>query len=405
MQPQIELTKFEDGGDLEFAVTVEVMPDIPEVDFTSIKLEKLVSEVADETVEETIQNLANQQKSFATAEEGTKAALGDAALVDFEGRIDGEPFDGGTAQDHQLELGSGSFIPGFEEQLVGAVAGDTPTIKVSFPAEYPAEELAGKEAEFSVTVKEIKTALPTAVDDGMAARLGMESIDDLRKVVRGQAEEELNMATRLRLKRSLLDALADMYEFSVPVPMLEEEFEQIWKQLEAEMEADGATFDDAEQSEDDLRAEYRSISERRVRLGLVLSEVGRVNNVQVTQEEVNQRLAAEARRYPGQEQKVFEHYQQNPEAMAQLQAPIFEDKVVDFVLELAQVNERKVSQEELMRDPEDDEAPAAKKKTKTATAKPAAGKKKKASAKPKAEKADNKPAAKKKPVAKKKKDS
>ncbi|MCW5752961.1 MAG: trigger factor [Alphaproteobacteria bacterium] len=349
LQPRVEVTRFEDGADLEYTVAIEVLPDIVPGDFGAIQLEKLVVNVDDAQVEQALERLANQQKTFKVAPEGKAAASGDAVLIDFVGKKDGVAFEGGSAQDHQLELGSGAFIPGFEDQLVGAKAGEAREVKVTFPEAYGNTDLAGKEAVFEVTVKEVREAEPVAVDDELAKRYGFENLEGLRKAVREQIQQEHGQITRNRLKRSLLDALAGSHDFPVPAGMVDLEFEQIWKQAEQDPEMAAAP----EEDKDKQKGEYRAIAERRVRLGLLLSEVGRLNNIDVKPEEVTRAMMEQARRFPGQERQVMEYFQKTPEAMAQLRAPIYEDKVVDFILELAKVTERPVSAEELLRDPED----------------------------------------------------
>lgn len=350
LQPKVEVTRFAEGDDLEYTAAIEVMPEIVPGDFAGIALEKMVVEVDDARVAETLQRLADQQKNFKPAEAGRAAEKGDAVLIDFVGRIDGVAFDGGAASDYQLELGSGAFIPGFEDQLVGAQAGDRREVSVTFPEAYGNKELAGKPAAFEVTVKEVRAPEPTAVDDELAKRLGLENLDGLKEAVKGQLEQEHAQLTRARLKRGLLDALAAQHDFPVPEGMVGLEFEQIWAQLKQ----DPANAGKPEEELEPQKAEYRTIAERRVRLGLLLSEVGRINNIDVKPDEITRAMIAEARRFPGQERQVMEYFQKTPEAMAQLRAPIYEDKVVDFILELAKVTERKVTVDELMKDPDED---------------------------------------------------
>ncbi len=358
MEPKIEVTKFEEGTDLEYTMAVEVLPVITPTDFKQIKLEKLVTEVGDDEVDTMVKGIAEQQKAFEKIAEDRPAAKGDAVLIDFLGKVDGVAFEGGAGKDHQLELGSNSFIPGFEDQLIGAKAGAHVLVNVTFPAEYGNKELAGKAATFDVDVKEIRAAKPVALDDELAKRLGLENLEQLRDAVRKQIGQDVSGLTRNRLKRSLLDALAASHDFGVPQGMVDMEFEQIWSQFtanpaesEAELKASGKT-------EDQLKAEYRAIAERRVRLGLLLSEVGRTNNIDVKPDEVTKAIIEQARRFPGQERQVMEYFQKNAEAMAQLRAPLFEEKVVDFVLEMASVTERKVTREELMREPDEAAKPA-----------------------------------------------
>jgi len=358
MQPKIEITKFDEGSDLEFTLSVELMPAIEPIDFAGVKLERLAVEFEDAEVDTRVQQLAEQFKTFEDAADGQEAQNGDSVVIDFIGRVDGEPFEGGSAEDFSLELGGGAFIPGFEEQLIGAKKDEARTVSVSFPEDYGVDELKGKPAEFEVTVKGVKVPLPTAVDDSLAEKLGLENLDALKAAVREQSEREYADVARARLKRALLDVLADQHSFEVPPGMVDMEFQQIWEQVERDLERQEKTIADLDKPEEEARAEYREIAERRVRLGLLLSEVGRLNNLEVTQDEVNRAVAEQASRFPGQERQIFEFYQNNPEMRAQLQAPLMEDKVVDFILEMADISERKVSVEELMRDPDEEDEEA-----------------------------------------------
>ena len=359
LQPRIEVTKFEEGADLECTFAVEVLPEIVPGDFSSLTLEKLVTEVGDDKVDEALNRIAEQQKTFEPAKEERAAAPGDAVVIDFVGKVDDVAFDGGTAEGYQLVLGSASFIPGFEDQLVGSKPGESREVKVTFPADYGNAELAGKAAVFAVTVKELREAKPVAIDDELAKRLGLDNLAALKEAVTKQMQQEHAGMSRARLKRALLDILADRYDFPVPAGMVDMEFEQIWSQLSREAGEQGVAAA-AGKPEEEVRAEYRKIAERRVRLGLLLAEVGRQNNIEVQADEVTRAMVEQARRFPGQERTVIEYFQKNPEAMAQLRAPIFEDKVIDFIVEMAEVSERKVSLDELMREPEDDIAGAAK---------------------------------------------
>ena len=361
MQPKIEVVSFDEGKDLEYSIEVEVMPEFEPMDFSTLSLERVVAEISDEEVDKQVESFAQQFKEFEDAEEGHVAENGDTVVIDFKGSVDGELFDGGTAEGHSLELGSNSFIPGFEEQLVGAKKGEEKTVTVNFPDEYQAEHLAGKAAEFACTVNEVKTALPVVIDDAMAEKLGLENLAALKDAMREQSSKEFSDISRTKMKRQLLDALADNHDFEVPEGLVEGEFEQIWNQVEEDLKKQEKTIADLDKPEDEARAEYRGIAERRVRLGLLLSEVGNRNNLAVNQDEVNRAMAEQAQRFPGQEQQIFEFYQSNPEMRAQLEAPIMEDKVVDFIVEMAQVSESKVSIEELMaslQEDDDDEAGA-----------------------------------------------
>ncbi|MEH6545428.1 MAG: trigger factor [Sneathiella sp.] len=397
-QPKIEITKFDEGEDLEFTIEVEIMPDIEPMDFTKLKLEKLIADVEEDKVAEALEQIAGQQKSFEKISGSRKSKSGDTLLIDFLGKVDDVPFDGGAAEGHQLELGSNTFIPGFEEQLIGTKPGDEMAVKVTFPENYGSTELAGKDAVFDVKVHEIQEAAPVKIDDDFAAKLGLENLDALKEAVRGRITDEYTQMSRQSMKRSMLDALAEEHHFEVPPGMKEGEFTSIWEQFVKELEQSDQKLEDQDQSEDELRAEYGDIADRRVRLGLLLAEVGRINNIEVSQDEVNQAMLTQARAYPGQEQQIFKMFQERPEMQAQLRAPIFEDKVVDFIAELATVTEKTVSVDDLMKDPDEDvtEKPKKKAAAKKAPAKKAA-EKKAAPKKPAAKKtAAKKPAPKKK---------
>ncbi|HEY4545704.1 MAG TPA: trigger factor [Pedomonas sp.] len=375
LQPKIEVTKYEPEADLEFTMNLEVLPEVALPDLSGLKLEKWTIPVEDKDVNEAVERLASQQKSFEDAPEGHAAADGDAIIIDFVGKLDGVEFEGGKGEDTQLELGSGMFIPGFEEQLVGVKVGDEKTITVTFPAEYPAENLAGKETTFDVTVKKVQVSKPVEINDEMAKNFGLEGLESLKDILKSQIEREHNALTRTFLKRKLLDALAATHDFPVPESMVEAEFEQIWAQLEREA-------GDNEEEKAKLEAEkddYRNIAVRRVRLGLLLSEIGQANNVQITQAEMNRLIAQEAQRYPGQQQQVAKFFTENAMAAAQLRAPLYEEKVVDFILEKAELEEKTVSREELTKALEADDADDVKQSEEAP--------KKKAS-KPKAKKAD-----------------
>ncbi len=304
------------------------------------------------------------------------AVSGDSLMIDFVGSVDGAPFEGGAGSDHVIELGSSSFIATFEDQLIGAKAGDHVTVRVTFPEDYPKEGLAGKEAVFEVDVKEIQTVEAVAVDEAFAQSHGFENLGAMRDIVKEQIGRDHSALSRAKLKRAMLDALSESYDFAVPQGMIDTEFDAIWARITEDRENDRLDPDDASRSEDELREEYRAISERRVRLGLLLSEVGQRNGISVGQEEVNRAIAARARSIPGQEDRVVQFYRDNPNAMNELQAPLFEEKVVDFILEMADVTERAVTLDELIRDP-DAEAPeaAAEAKPKKKTAKKAPAKK------------------------------
>ena len=345
-QPKIELVgEFKDGTDLEFSMTMEVIPEVTPMDFTTVSLERVGVEVPESEVEDSLKRIAKRQRASEPVADDVAAANGDIAVIDFVGSIDGVEFEGGKADGHDLELGSGSFIPGFEEQLVGAKKGDKKTVKVTFPAEYGNAELAGKEASFGVTVQEVRRLKDVPVDDELAKSLGLPDLAELKKQARERIEKEYGAVARARVKRKLLDILADNHNFNLPETLVEAEFGAIWQQIEADLKADRLDEEDKGKSEDELKKEYRDIAERRVKLGLLLSEVGRQNNIQVPNEELSRALIQEAQRYPGQQQQVIEYYQRSPEALNQLRAPLYEEKVVDYILERAKVSERKISPE------------------------------------------------------------
>ena len=405
MQPAISLgDEYEEGKDAEIDVTLEVLPKIDAPDIDGITLERLTVPVADSEIEETLQRIADQNKTYKDAAKTKKAADGDQVIIDFVGSIDGTEFAGGKAEDAPLVIGSGTFIPGFEDQLKGVKAGDEKTVKVTFPEEYQADHLAGKDAEFAVTVKAVKTPEDSKIDDDFAKNLGLESADKLRELVKAQMEQETAGLTRTQMKRQLLDTLAAGHDFPVPERMVEAEFEQIWAQLsqEAQREEDPeAAMKEIESERDD----YRRIAERRVRLGLLLSEIGQANEVQISGQEMSMLMQQAAQQYRAEDRERFMQFIQNdPMAAAQLRAPLYEDKVVDFLFEKAEVEEREVTREELeaaIEAEESTEAEAA--KAKKAPAKKAAAKKapaKKAAAKSDDASGDKKPAAKKAPAKK-----
>jgi trigger factor len=353
VQPKIELREVETGSDLEYTISLEALPEIEPGDFKDLQLTRLKAEVADETVEKALERLAAEQRSFVAVKAERAAEKSDSVRIDFVGTIDGEAFEGGSGTDLNLELGSGSFVPGFDDQLVGARAGDRREVRVTFPEDYPGKHVAGKEAVFEVEVKELLEREAVAVDDELAKRLGLDDLASLRAALRESLERDYGRAARLRLKRELLDKLAESHHFEVPPGMVEHEFDSIWRQVELDMERAGSGWDEAEQSEEEARADYRRIAERRVRLGLLLSEIGQRNNIVVPQEELNRAVMDQARRFPGQEQQVFDYFRNNPTAMNELQAPIYEEKVIDFIIEMAEVTDKAVSPEELFSDPDD----------------------------------------------------
>jgi trigger factor len=352
LEPRIEVVTFADGADLEYTIAVETLPEIEPADISALSLERLVAPVDDAAVDEAIGRLVDNRKEFEAVETPRPAATGDQLIIDFAGSVDGEARPGMAGQDHPLELGSGQFIPGFEEQLIGVAPGETRTVNIAFPADYHAADLAGKDAVFEVTAKELRAPVATVLDDEFAKTLGLESLEALKTTVREQIARDYGRLSRLKLKRALMDALAERHDFPVPQGMVDLEFDSIWKQVQAELSSE-----EKEKPEDELKAEYRAIAERRVRLGLLLSEIGKRNGVQVTQEELNRGLIAEARRYPGQEREVLDAYRNNPRLLDTLRAPIYEDKVVDHILTTITLTDRSVTPEELARD--DDEAESA----------------------------------------------
>jgi trigger factor len=394
LPPKVDIVSFSEGADLEYKMLVEILPEIPEPNFADLGIERLIVEVPEESIDSAIARIAEQQRKSEPV--ARPAESGDIIVVDVEGRVGDREIPGASGKDRQIMLGSGSFIPGFEEQLIGAAAGEHRTVRVTFPEDYGAAELAGKEAEFEVDVKEVRERAPIAIDDELGKAVGLESLAELRQEVQQQMERDYAVASRLRLKRALLDKLAERYDFAVPPGMVELEFNNIWAQHQTEQERQGgrdgdnaaeaapvsggaaaeeaaevptaaapssegepaagleAAPDAAAAGEETLKGEYNQIAERRVRLGLLLAEVGRSNNITVTQEEINQAITREVRRHPGYERQALDFYRQNPEAVANLRAPIFEDKVVDFIVELAKVEERRVTPQELLALPDPD---------------------------------------------------
>jgi trigger factor len=340
--------------DLNYTMALEIVPPIKFADFKSIKLSKLVADVSDAEVEEGINRIADQNKPYTARSEGEKAAKNDRVIISFAGTIDGQPFEGGSGDDAVVMIGSNTFIPGFEDQLIGITSGETRTLKVTFPAHYMKQDLAGKAAEFVVTAKSIEAPGTVTADDDFAKSLGLESIGKLRDAVRDNITREHASMSRQKLKRALLDELDKLHKFDPPPTLVEEEFERVWKSVLAELETERKTFADEGTTEEKAKAEYRAISERRVRLGLLLAEIGEKNNITVTEDELSRAVMERARQFAGQEQRVWDYYRQNPQAVGALRAPIFEEKVVDFLLELAGVTENKVSREELYK--EDDSA-------------------------------------------------
>lgn len=395
MQPQIALGEgYEEGKDAELSVSLEILPTIPAPSIDGLKLDKLVVPVSDAEVDEQVARLVGNAKSFVDAKKGKKAEDGDQLIIDFTGKLGGVEFDGGKAEDAALEIGSGRFIPGFEEQLVGVKAGDEKTITVTFPADYPAENLKGKDAQFDIVVKAVKVAGETKIDDEFAKSLGLTDLAQLKGLLRGQLEQETAGLTRTQMKRALLDILAAGHDFDVPPSMVEAEFQQIWAQLQQEAAQDADPAAALKEIEDE-KGEYEAIAVRRVRLGLLLSEIGQANGVEVSSQEMSMLMQQAAQQYrPEDRQRFVEYIQQDALAAAQLRAPLYEDKVVDFLFDKAEVTEKTVTKEELQAAIEAEEtAPAPAKK---------AAPKKAAAKKEAAPKAEDKPAKEAKPKAEKK---
>ena len=334
-------------GDLTFKVALEVLPKVEVGSLDDIEIEKLVADVPEEEVSRIVELLANQNRTFEPKGAGATAEKGDKATIDFVGKIGEEAFEGGSGEGIDLVLGSNSFIPGFEDQVVGMSVGDERTITVSFPADYGAAQLAGKEASFGTSLKAIAAPQDLALDDEFAKNFGLDSFDKLKDSIRDNITRDYGQASRAKWKKALLDTLDKRYAFELPQGLVEQEFDAVWRQVEAEKTRSGTAPEDEGKSEDALKAEYRAIAERRVRLGLVLAEIGKDANVQVTQEELNQALMERVRQFPGEEKQVFDYFRQNPQMMAQIQAPLFEEKVVDHIVSKAKVTEKKVSKEEL----------------------------------------------------------
>ena len=345
-------------SDLTYTVAIEVVPAIKLADFKSFNVEKPVVAVADADVDEAIQRIADANRSYAAKGEGTKAEKDDRVTISFKGTINGTPFDGGTGENIQVVIGAGQFIPGFEDQLIGIGTGETRTLKVTFPKNYTAENLAGQAAEFETTATSIEAPQKTEINDEFAKTLGLESLDKLKQAARERLAAEYAGATRQRVKRTLLDRLDESHKFEAPPSLIDEEFNLMWNSVKAEMESSSKTFADENTTEEKAQEEYRSIADRRVRLGLVLSEIGEKNKITVTDDEVSRAVIERARSMPGREKEVWDFYRNNANALAQLRAPIFEDKVVDFILELANVTEKKVSKEELFKDDDDEKSAA-----------------------------------------------
>jgi trigger factor len=345
LQPRVDLKQLEEGKDVEFEVAIEVLPEIGKLDFSDVELERLKASVPDKDVDEAIERIAKANREEKPVDPPRPAQKGDAIKLDFVGSVDGKEFPGGAAQNYTLEIGSGSFIPGFEDQLIGAEVGKEVDIKVTFPADYGSPELAGKDAVFKCTIKEMHEFVDKPADDELAKKNNFENLEAMRKAVAERIGQDYARISRSMIKRQLLDKLADAHKFAVPEGLVESEFNAIWQRIE-EAKKGGQKFEDDEEK---MRKEYRDIAERRVRLGLLLADVGRSNAIDVTPEELNQAVMREAMRYPGQERQVLEFYGKNAELKEQLRAPIFEEKTVDFILELAKVADKPVTPEELLK--------------------------------------------------------
>lgn len=345
-EDQAEVDAIMDGkGDLAFSMAFEVIPAFELVDTAGLELERHVVDVSDAHIDETVNRLASQSKSF--EDKDGAAAAGDQVTISFVGSIDGKEFDGGKADDVPLELGSNQFIPGFEDQLMGAKAGDARTVNVTFPESYGVKELAGKPAQFAVTVSKVSAPKAAAVDDDFAKRVGFEDLAKLRDMIKGRVAAEFGQMTAMKLKRDVLDALDKQYSFELPEKLVDAEFNGIWNALSQEMARAGKSFADEGTTEEEARKEYRAIAERRVRLGLVLGTMGEKEAVQVNEQELQQALMARVRQFPGQEQQVYDYYRKNPQALIELRGPIFEQKVVDIIVGKAKVSDKSVSREEL----------------------------------------------------------
>ena len=337
-------------SDLAYTVEIEILPPITLADFKTIKLTRLTAEVTDAEIDQTLQRIAEQNRPFIAKSEG--AEKGYRVVLSFQGMIDGQLFEGGAGEDVPLVLGSGQFIPGFEDHLMGIKAGESRTFDIKFPDDYPAKAMAGKDATFAVTAKAVEAPGAVTIDDDFAKTLGLESLAKLRDAIKDRTQREHAAASRQKLKRALLDQLDERHKFEPPPSLVEQEFNNVWSSIEKDLKDQGRTFADEGTTEEKARAEYRAIAERRVRLGLVIAEIGERNNIKVTEEQLNAAVVEQLRQLPGREQEVWDYYRKNPGALAALRAPLFEDKVVDFLIELAEVTEKPVSRDELFKEDE-----------------------------------------------------
>lgn len=360
MEPQVTLAAsdepavkqlIEGKADLAYKVAMEILPKIEFPDFKKIKVTKPVTEATDADVDQAIARIAEANQQY--EEKAGAAAERDQVTIDFKGSVDGVPFEGGAAEDAPLVLGSNTFIPGFEDQLVGVVAGDEKEITVTFPDDYGADHLAGKDAVFAVKVKKVEQPKQTEINDEFAKNMGAESLAKLKEQVRDRIKRDFTSVSRAKAKRSLLDALDEALKFDAPPSLVEQEFDTVWKAVQNDMQRRNVTWADEDTTEEEAHAEYRRIADRRVRLGLAIAELGEKNNIQVSDDEMTRAIVEQARQFPGQEQQVWDHFRKNPQALAGIRAPLFEDKVVDFILELADVTDKPVSRDELLADDEE----------------------------------------------------
>ncbi|MDR2902792.1 MAG: trigger factor [Lactobacillales bacterium] len=347
LRPKVELTKFEDGKDIELKIDVDALPEIKPVDLKTLEIKKITAEVSEKEIAEALEKLAQAKKSTEKSDEKRATKDGDVIVIDFVGSIDGKEFKGGDGKDYYLALGSNTFIPGFEEQLTGKNIGDKVDVNVSFPKDYHAKDLAGKKAVFKVDIKELRKYKNPEINDAFAKLFGAESLDKLKDMIKAELNKEYGNVSRLHTKRALLDVLADKHDFEIPQSMVDLEFDSIWKQFEEAKKAGQLDDDEKSKSEDELKKEYREIAERRVRLGLLLAEIANQNKVTLTQQDLTNAVMAEARKYPGQEKMVFEYYQKNPQALDSIKAPLFEEKVVDFILGVVKLSEEKMAPKDL----------------------------------------------------------
>jgi trigger factor len=365
MEPQVKLPEdqaeieniFSGQQDLAYTVALEIIPAIALADFKTIKLERPVAEVGEADITEALTRIADQGRSYAPKAEGAAVEKDDKVTISFTGTLDGVPFEGGSGEDVGVNVGSGTFIPGFEDQLIGMKAGEQRLVKVRFPTNYLSEQLAGKDAEFQVTAKSVEAPGDITIDDALAKTMGMESLDKMKEAIKERIVRDFAAQSRTKLKRSLLDKLDETHKFDPPPTLVQQEFEAVWSQVKADLDSQNRTFADEGTTEEKAREEYQRIADRRVRLGLVLAEIGERNDIKVADEDLTRAVVERARQFPGQEQQVWDYYRKNPQAMAQLRAPLYEEKVVDFISELASVTDKPVSKEELFKP--DDAAEAA----------------------------------------------